>query len=167
MRFEGRTVVVMGAAAGSGRGYAEAFAAKGASVVADVDAAGSAETVERTEKRGAAALAVRTDVSGEALVMEGSIPRGVFSNVVLWNRMGHTEDCRDRRVSLNAAQMELGPGRDFRIVVAHRDPGIRNRLETAGRQTGTIYWRHMLPESPPETARCSVVPFDDVAAVGV
>ncbi len=67
MRFEGRTVVVMGAAAGSGRGYAEAFAAEGASVVvADVDAAGSAETVERTEKRGAAALAVRTDASDEA-----------------------------------------------------------------------------------------------------
>ncbi|NQZ96841.1 MAG: SDR family oxidoreductase [Myxococcales bacterium] len=67
MRFEGKTVVVTGAAAGIGRGYAAAFAAEGAQVVvADVDEAGSAETVEGIEKRGGAALAVRTDVSDEA-----------------------------------------------------------------------------------------------------
>ena len=52
MRFEGKTVVVTGAAAGIGRGYAAAFAAEGAQVVvADVDEAGSAETVGQHKLR--------------------------------------------------------------------------------------------------------------------
>jgi hypothetical protein len=96
----------------------------------------------------------------QALVMEGRLPRGVFSNVVLWNEMGRTEDYRDRQISLNARQMQLDRDRGFRIVVAHRDPGAANWLDTAGRPRGTIYWRHMLPEEPPETARCRVVRFD-------
>jgi len=96
----------------------------------------------------------------EALVMEGRLPRGVFSNVVLWNEMGRTEDYRDRRISLNARQMELDTNRRFRIVVAHRDPGVKDWLDSAGRAHGTIYWRHMLPEEPPERASCRVVPFD-------
>ncbi|MEZ4282436.1 MAG: DUF1214 domain-containing protein [Myxococcota bacterium] len=102
----------------------------------------------------------------QALVMEGRLPRGVFSNVVLWNEMGRTEDYRDRQVSLNARQIETDGDRRFRIVVAHRDPGLRNWLDTAGRTRGTIYWRHMLPEEPPEAIRTRVVPFDEIARSG-
>jgi hypothetical protein len=98
----------------------------------------------------------------QALVMEGRIPRGVFSNVVLWNEMGRTEDYRDRTVSLNARQLALDAQRRFRIVVAHRDPGVGHWLDTAGRERGTIYWRHMLPEEPPERVSCRVVAFADV-----
>lgn len=72
--------------------------------------------------------------------MEGRLPRGVFSNVVLRNEMGRTEDYRDRRVSLNARQMELDGERRFRIVVAHRDPGLGTgwipRGGRAARSTG-------------------------------
>jgi hypothetical protein len=95
----------------------------------------------------------------EALVMEGRLPEGVFSNVVLWNEMGHTEDYRDRTVSLNARQMALDADRRFRIVVAHADPGVANWLDTAGRGSGTIYWRHMLPAEEIEPVRTRVVPF--------
>jgi len=52
--------------------------------------------------------------------------------------------------------------RRFRIVVAHRDPRVANWLNTAGRQCGTIYWRHMLPEEPPERVSCRVVAFHDI-----
>ncbi len=98
----------------------------------------------------------------EALVMEGRLPRGVFSNVVLWNALGRTEDYRDRPVSLNARQLVLDAERGFRIVVAHADPGVRNWLDTAGRRSGTIYWRHMLPAEPVSAPRCRVVPFEEV-----
>jgi hypothetical protein len=98
----------------------------------------------------------------QALVMEGRLPRGVFSNVVLWNALGRTEDYRDRQVSLNARQLELDAERGFRIVVAHADPGVRNWLDTAGRRSGTIYWRHMLPAEPVAAPRCRVVPFEEV-----
>lgn len=99
----------------------------------------------------------------EALVMEGRLPRGVFSNVVLWNALGRTEDYRDRQVSLNARQLELDGERAYRIVVAHADPGIRNWLDTAGRRSGTIYWRHMLPAESVSAPSCRVVPFEEVS----
>lgn len=98
----------------------------------------------------------------QALVMEGQLPRGVFSNVVLWNAIGRTEDYRDRQVSRNARQLELDSERRFRIVVAHADPGIRDWLDTAGRRSGTIYWRHMLPAEPVTAPQCRVVPFAEV-----
>lgn len=100
----------------------------------------------------------------EALVMEGRLPKGVFSNVVLWNPIGRTEDYRDRTVSLNARQMTLDDERRFRIIVAHRDPGVASWLDTAGRATGTIYWRHMLPEEEVEAVRVRVVLFDELAS---
>lgn len=98
----------------------------------------------------------------EALVIEGRLPRGVFSNVVLWNAMGRTEDYRDRQVSRNARQLELDADRRFRLVVAHADPGLRDWLDTAGRRTGTIYWRHMLPAESVAAPQCRVVPFEEV-----
>jgi hypothetical protein len=97
-------------------------------------------------------------------VMEGRLPRGVFSNVVLWNAMGRTEDYRDRQVSRNAHQLVLDAKRRFRIVVAHEDPGIANWLDTAGRRTGTIYWRHMLPAEAVAAPSCRVVPFSEVCS---
>jgi Protein of unknown function (DUF1214) len=100
----------------------------------------------------------------QALVMEGRLPRGVFSNVVLWNAMGRTEDYRDRQVSRNAHQLVLDAERRFRIVVAHADPGIANWLDTAGRRTGTIYWRHMLPAEAVAAPSCRVVPFSEVCS---
>ena len=105
--------------------------------------------------------------SDEALVIEGRLPRGVFSNVVLWNPLGRTEDYRDRPVSLNAKQIKLDADRRFRIVVAHADPDVENWLDTAGRRTGTIYRRHMLPAEAVEVARCQVVKFDALEARGV
>ncbi len=71
MRYAGRVVVVTGAGNGIGRGYAEAFAAEGASlVVADVDETGALETVSRIEAAGGVALAVTADVSDEVATRE-------------------------------------------------------------------------------------------------
>jgi 3-oxoacyl-[acyl-carrier protein] reductase len=69
MRFTGRTAVITGAAAGIGRGYAQAFAREGATVVvADVDDVGAAETVALISEDGGRAVAVRVDVTDEAQV---------------------------------------------------------------------------------------------------
>ena len=54
------------------------------------------------------------------------IPEGLFTNVVIWNELGQTADYLDRTVSLNDAQMELGEDRRYRVVIAHRDPGVPN-----------------------------------------
>ena len=72
----------------------------------------------------------------EALLIEGELPPCRFANVVLWNRYMQSFDYTRRRVSLNRAQMTLGDGGSYRIVVAHRDPGLPNWLDTEGRASG-------------------------------
>jgi len=99
----------------------------------------------------------------QALLIEGRLPRCVFANVVLWNRFLQSFDYRYRRISLNRKQMRLERDGSYRIVVAHRDPGVPNWLCSEGRPTGTIYWRFLLPESDIERPRARVVKFDEIA----
>jgi hypothetical protein len=100
----------------------------------------------------------------EALVMTGRLPDCGFANVVLWNRwMASFEYRYGRRISLNRKQMKLEPGDRYRIVIAGRDPGVPNWLDTEGRPFGTIFWRFQLPKEPPEQPQARVVPLADVA----
>jgi hypothetical protein len=90
----------------------------------------------------------------QALVMRGRFPRCRFGNVVLWNHRLQTPPYRYRRVSLNRNQVRYEKDGSFEIVVAQRDPGVPNWIDTAGLPTGMIFWRFLLPEElvPPVTA---------------
>ena len=101
--------------------------------------------------------------SDDALVMEGTMPDCAFANLVLWNPHMQTLDYRSRRSSLNSAQMELGADGSFRIVIAARDPGVPNWIDTGGHRRGTMFWRFLLPEEDPATPQCRVVPVSEVA----
>ncbi|MGC4113981.1 MAG: DUF1214 domain-containing protein [Myxococcales bacterium] len=107
-----------------------------------------------------APFALRPD---EALVMEGTLPECAFANVMLWNRHMQTLEFRDRKVSLNRAQMKLGEGGTYRIVIAHRDPGVPNWLDTEGHFAGMIFWRFLLPKALPAKTVCKVVPLTQLA----
>jgi hypothetical protein len=98
----------------------------------------------------------------EALVIRGVMPGCVFSNVLLWNKYLQSFDFRYRQVSLNKAQMELGEDGSFTIVVAHRDPGVANWLDTEGRESGIVYWRFMLPEGEIAPIETEVVAVDSL-----
>lgn len=64
--FEGKVVIVTGAAGGLGRAFALGFANQGGKiVVADIDEAGLAETVALIEATGAKAVAVKVDVTSK------------------------------------------------------------------------------------------------------
>ena len=98
----------------------------------------------------------------EALVMEGRLPACRFANVMLWNMHMQTLEYRFHRTSLNRAQMALtgeggAPPDAFRILIAHRDPGVPNWLDTEGHMLGMIFWRFVLPESQPQDIRCTVM----------
>jgi hypothetical protein len=99
----------------------------------------------------------------EALVMTGRLPKCGFANVVLWNRWMASFEYRGQRISLNRKQMTLAPDGSYRIVIAHRDPGVPNWLATEGRPFGTIFWRFQLPQEEPERPRTQVVALADVA----
>lgn len=101
----------------------------------------------------------------EALVMEGRLPKSVFTNVMLWNIHMQTLDYRFRQSSLNSAQMQTGPDGAYRIVISSKDPKVPNWIDTEGHQRGTIFWRFLLAEEDPEHPRCRVVNVNDVAAL--
>ncbi len=99
----------------------------------------------------------------EALVMTGTLPSCPFANVMLWNRHMQTLEYRSRRSSLNQSQIQLEPDGRYRIVIAHKDPGVPNWLDCEGHHSGTIFWRFLLPESDPMRTECEVLPVGEVA----
>jgi len=99
----------------------------------------------------------------EALVIRGRFPTCRFANLVLWDRYLQSYDYNNRRVSLNRAQTRLEPDGSFRLIVAHRDPGVPNWLDTEGRPGGILYWRFLLPEGDIVTPSCEVI---EVSSLG-
>ena len=100
----------------------------------------------------------------DALVMTGRWPVCRCANVSLWNRHLQTLDYASRPVSRNRAQTTLREDGSFEIVLAHRDPGHPNWLDTEGRPFGLVFWRFFLPEGGIATPQAEVVPFAEVAA---
>ena len=69
--FQGKTIVITGAASGIGRATAKIFAREGANVVAaDIDEDGVAKTVEEVNAAGAQGLALTIDVTKRAAVQD-------------------------------------------------------------------------------------------------
>ena len=101
----------------------------------------------------------------DALVVRGRWPRCRCANVSLWTRHMQTFDYANRCVSRNRAQTELSADGSFRMVLAHRDPGVPNWIDTEGRAFGMVFWRFMLPEGEIETPKAEVVPFAKVTAL--
>ncbi|HZR83988.1 MAG TPA: DUF1214 domain-containing protein [Candidatus Binatia bacterium] len=99
----------------------------------------------------------------EALIMKGRWPKCRCANVSLWNRFLQTLDYANRPVSRNRKQTTLEPDGSFRIVLAHRDPGHPNWIDTEGAPYSLVFWRFMLAEGEVETPQVEVVPFADVA----
>jgi hypothetical protein len=93
----------------------------------------------------------------EALVMTGRWPECRCANVSLWNRHLQTYDYAHRQVSLNRAQTHLEADGTFRMVLAHRDPGESNWLDTEGRPFGLVFWRYFLPSGEIETPQAAVI----------
>ena len=67
------------------------------------------------------------------------------------------------RRSKGWTQTQLAGDGRYRIVVAPRDPGVPNWLDTMGRPSGSVYWRFILPEGPVERPETRVVAIDTLA----
>jgi len=90
-RFEGKTVVVTGAAGGLGRAYALGFAGEGAHlIVGDINIQGLDETVELVRQAGGSAEAVAVDLGDEQSIKDfaGSVTEKHSAVDVLINSAG-------------------------------------------------------------------------------
>ncbi|MCS5638543.1 MAG: DUF1214 domain-containing protein [Myxococcota bacterium] len=101
----------------------------------------------------------------QALILRGRWPDCRCANVSLWNRHMQTYDFTTRRVSLNRKQTGLEADGSFRMVLAHRDPGVVNWLDTEGRPFGLVFWRFMLPEGNIATPTAEVVDWEKLSGV--
>ena len=82
----------------------------------------------------------------QALLIRGRFPKCRFANVVLFNRFLQTFNYEERSISLNRTQTVQSEDGSFEMIVAHRDPGRPNWLDTEGRPYGIMFWRFQLPE---------------------
>ena len=82
----------------------------------------------------------------QALVIRGRFPKCRFSNLVLFNRFLQTLNYEERTISLNRAQTVQDEDGNFEMILAHRDPGKPNWLDTEGRVYGIMFWRFQLTE---------------------
>ena len=100
----------------------------------------------------------------EALVIECEAPRARYWSIQLYAfPWFESLDFANRVSSLTGHQIRVDDDGRFRVVVAHRDPGMQNWLDTEGRRDGLITYRWVFANSAPEPAS-RVVKLADVRA---
>jgi hypothetical protein len=98
----------------------------------------------------------------EALVLDVRFPQAAYASVTLWTRFRQSVDARFHRSTLNPRSALADEDGVVRAVVAARDPGVANWLDTGGRRRGTIFCRYLLPEEPTAPITTRVVRIDDL-----
>ena len=108
------------------------------------------------------------DLKGdEALYIEATFTGNpAYSSMHLGNLWGESPDYANHQSSLNLHQMYIGEDGKQRWVVAHRDPGVQNWIDTTGLPKGYLSHRWAYSELPPKadwpTIFCRKVPFDQI-----
>jgi len=86
----------------------------------------------------------------EALLIEAMPPACEYWNFQLNNYWMESLDYVHHEVCLNKAQARLRADGSVRLVVAHRDPGVDNWLDTAGHAFGTMCLRWVRAATHPQ-----------------
>ncbi len=103
----------------------------------------------------------------EALYIEATFTgEPVYTSMHLGNMWGESPDYATAQSSLNHHQMYMGEDGVQRWVVAHRDPGVKNWIDTTGLVKGFLSHRWAYSELPEKkdwpTISCRVIPFDEI-----
>ena len=103
---------------------------------------------------------------GEALIVELNQPvEPEYIGFHLGNMWGESLDFANYQSSLNAFQAHRDPDNVLRYVIAHRDPGVANWLDTTGHREGYMAVRWAYSHKPKEDwpwATARRVPFADI-----
>ena len=103
----------------------------------------------------------------EALIIENRIPLPPqYWGFQIANLWGESIEYASAFGSLNGSQSEVDPDGVVRLVVAHRDPGVPNWLDTTGHAEGFLTPRWAYSDTPPDDQWPSIsatkVPFADI-----
>ena len=97
----------------------------------------------------------------EAVILEVEPPQCRYWNFQVTNQFWEGMEWDLRQTSINGHQAVLDRDDRFRAVIAHRDPGVPNWLDTGSHHIGLISGRYYEPKSIPiPTLR--TVPFDEI-----
>jgi hypothetical protein len=97
----------------------------------------------------------------EALILELTPPKGVYWSISLGNPWLETVHYGRHHSSLNGHQAVVDADGMARFVIAARDPGVANWLDTAGHSNGAMLLRCVRTESAP-VPTSQVVKFKEV-----
>jgi hypothetical protein len=100
----------------------------------------------------------------EALILEVEPPKGVYWSISLGNPWLETIHYGRHQSSLNGHQAVVDPDGLARFVLASRDPGVANWLDTAGHSNGAMLLRCVRTETAPVPGT-RVVAVDEVRSV--
>lgn len=105
----------------------------------------------------------------EALIIENRISRQPdYIGFQLSNLWGESLDYANRTGSLNGHQSVPDADGVLRLVIAHRDPGVPNWLDTGGHREGFMAPRWAYSETPPQEQWPGItavkVPFGEIRA---
>lgn len=100
----------------------------------------------------------------EALVIEAMPPKCHYWNFQLGNIWGESLEYRFRKTHVNNHTAHLNDDGSFQLVIAQRDPGHPNWLDTAGHDHGTMGLRWVRAEGHPEP-KTRVVPLASLESV--
>jgi hypothetical protein len=93
----------------------------------------------------------------EALVLRGRSPECLYWSCHLWNSCMQTFDFRYFQCALSDQDVTLNADGSWELIIAHRDPGRPNWLETAGHEHGFIYFRWLQVADMPGAIEAEVM----------
>jgi Protein of unknown function (DUF1214) len=85
----------------------------------------------------------------EAIILEVTPPDAKYWMFGLVSQYMEALDWHERQTSINGHQAVLDEDGVFRAVIAHRDPGVPNWLDTGGREVNLLAGRYYLPKTEP------------------
>ncbi|MCH2169940.1 DUF1214 domain-containing protein [Myxococcota bacterium] len=100
---------------------------------------------------------------GDALIFEFDQPDARYWSVQLCNTWFVTQDYANRVTSINDRQAHIDADGRCRVVLAHRDPGVENWLDTEGATEGVLMYRYIWTRDNPLPS-VRTVPLDEVRA---
>ena len=101
----------------------------------------------------------------EVMIIEGRPPKARYWSIQLLSRWMESPDYLHHQVFFTPENITLEPDGSFRVVLAHRDPGVSNWLDTTGLPSANITVRALKAEEQNLDVRFQRMKRSDALAV--